>query len=59
MDFFKPIKENGKKLSTTVESYDEESRRFRKYLAQQEALRQLEQRKTQALAAALRVSFLR
>jgi hypothetical protein len=39
--------------------YDEESRKFRKYLAQQEALRQLEQSKTQALVAAHRLSFIR
>ena len=41
-----------------VDLYDEESRRFRKYLAQQEALRQLEQRKAHALAGAHRVSFI-
>ena len=42
-----------------TEIYDEESRKYRKYLAQQEALRQLEQRKAHVLAAAHRVSFIR
>ncbi|MHA2353229.1 MAG: hypothetical protein ACXAC0_01890 [Candidatus Thorarchaeota archaeon] len=38
---------------------DEESRKYRKYLAYQEALRQLEQNKAHALVAAHRVSFIR
>lgn len=42
-----------------IDLVDEESRRYRKYLAQQEALRQLEQRKAHALAAAHMVSFIR
>lgn len=42
-----------------TDPYDEESRRYRKYLAQQEALRQLEQRKAHAFTAAHRVSFIR
>jgi hypothetical protein len=45
--------------SVKIDVYDEESRKYRKYLAQQEAFRQLEQRKTYALAAAHRVSFIR
>ncbi len=39
--------------------YDEEARRYRKYLAQQEALRDLEYRKTHALVLSHRVSFFR
>ena len=45
--------------SEQTDVYDEESRKYRKYLAQQEALHQLEQRKAHALAAAHRVSFIR
>jgi hypothetical protein len=47
------------KKQAQTEAYDEESRQFRKYLAQQEALRQLDQRKTHALAVAHRMSFIR
>lgn len=42
-----------------TEIYDEESRKYRKYLAQREALRLLEQRKAHALAATHKVSFFR
>ncbi|MHA2059039.1 MAG: hypothetical protein ACW979_15580 [Candidatus Thorarchaeota archaeon] len=50
-----------KKMSKSVQTdvYDEESRKYRKHLAQQEALRQLEQRKAHALASAHRMSFIR
>ena len=46
-----------KQVQTDV--YDEELRKYRKYLAQQEALRLLEQRKAHALTAAHRLSFIR
>ncbi|MHA2004380.1 MAG: hypothetical protein ACW960_09760 [Candidatus Thorarchaeota archaeon] len=45
--------------SVQTDVYDEESRKYRKHLAQQEALRQLEQRKAHALASAHRMSFIR
>jgi hypothetical protein len=41
-----------------TEVYDEESIKYRKYLAYQEALRQLEQRKAHALAGVHKVSFI-
>jgi len=53
----KECKEMRKQVLTDV--CDEESRKYRKYLAYQEALRQLEQNKAHALAAAHRVSFIR
>ncbi len=46
------------RIPAQTEVYDEESMKYRKYLAQQEALRQLELRKAHALAAAHRVSFI-
>jgi hypothetical protein len=49
-----------KRIGTVeVDVYDEVARRYRQYLAQQEALRQLELIKTQALASAHRISFFR
>lgn len=48
-----------KKLPIAPEVYDEESRKLRKYLAEQEALRQLELNKTHAVASAHRMSFIR
>ncbi|MHA1951472.1 MAG: hypothetical protein ACW987_16610 [Candidatus Thorarchaeota archaeon] len=42
-----------------TETNDEESRKYRKHIAQREALRQLEQRKTHALASTHRISFMR
>ncbi len=39
------------------DSYDEEAAKLRKYLAQEEALRQFENRKGLALAASHRMSF--
>jgi hypothetical protein len=59
MDTSEPIEFEEKRVSVQSESYEEESRKFRKLMAQQEALRQLEQRKTQALALTHRISFLR
>ena len=49
--------ETRKQVQTDV--YDEDARKYRKYLAQQEALRLLEQRKEHALTTAHRVSFIR
>ncbi len=48
-----------KNVLLEVAAYDEEARKYRRYLAQQEALRQLEGRKTHARALAHRMSFLR
>ncbi|MFX1485105.1 MAG: hypothetical protein ACFFCP_18145 [Promethearchaeota archaeon] len=48
-----------KKLPIAPEVYDEESRKLRNYLAEQEALRQLESRKSYALASAHRMPFIR
>jgi len=59
MDTSECIKYDEEILSTPTEVYDEESKKFRKYMALQEALRQLEQRKTQVLQAAHRVPFIR
>lgn len=53
------IENEEKRVSVQTETYDEESRKFRKLMAQREALRQLEQRKTLARASALRMSFIR
>jgi hypothetical protein len=57
MDTSEPIKCEEEIVSIPTEVYDEESRKFRKHMAHLEALRQLEQRKTQALQAAHRFSF--
>lgn len=58
-DVSEPIEAEEKNVSLEVDTFDEEARKYRKYLAQQEALRQLEGRKTQALASVHRISFLR
>ena len=42
-----------------IEQIDEASIKYRNYLAQEEALRQLEQTKSEAFAASLRLSFIR
>jgi hypothetical protein len=54
-----PFEREEKIRSIVVDAYDEEARRYRQYLAQQEAFRQLEKRKTQALASSHRISFFR
>ncbi|MHA2027529.1 MAG: hypothetical protein ACW98U_16645 [Candidatus Thorarchaeota archaeon] len=59
METSEPIEYDERIVSVDIEIYDDESRKLRKHLAQQEALRQLERRKTLALATAHRVSFLR
>lgn len=59
MEITEPINEEERRISVETEFYDEESRKLLKRMAQQDALRQLEQRKTQALASAHRMSFLR
>ena len=48
-----------KYVSEQLERFDEEARKFRKHLAREEALRQLQERKTNALVAAHRMSFFR
>ncbi len=59
MDTSESIEWEEKSELVKTDTNDEESRKFRKYLAQKEALRQLEQRKTQARASAYRMSFIR
>ena len=59
MEITESINEEERKISVETEFYDEESRKLRKHMAQQEALRKLEQTKTQALASVHRLSFLR
>ena len=59
VDTSEPIEFEEKRVSVQTELYDEESRKFRKYMAQKEALRQLEQRKAHARASAHRLSFIR
>ncbi len=60
MDVSESIESDEKRvLVQTDTSYDEESRKFRKYLAQREALRQLEQIKTRALTSGRTMSFIR
>lgn len=54
-----PIEIEEKRRQVKTEIYDEESRKYRKYLAQQEALRELERRKAHALSEAYRGSFIR
>jgi len=45
-------------ISEQIDREDEKTRNLRKHLAQEKALRQLERRKTQALAAVHRMSFM-
>ncbi|MHA2360140.1 MAG: hypothetical protein ACXAB5_07690 [Candidatus Thorarchaeota archaeon] len=59
MDRSESIKRKEKRISGQTELYDEESRKFRKYLAQREALRQLEQMKARALTSSRTMSFIR
>ena len=59
MDTTEPIKCEEKRVFVSTEVYDEESRKYRKHMAQQEALRQLERTKTRVLAAAHKMSFIR
>ncbi len=46
-------------ISEQIDREDEKARNFRKHLAQEKALQQLEQRKAHALAAVQRMSFIR
>ena len=57
IDLPRPIESEKKSVSKEVDAYDEKARNYRKHLAQQEALRQLESNKTYALAVARGVSF--
>ena len=59
MDTSEPIEVEKKRVSVQTELYDEESRKFREYMAQKEALRQFEQRKAHARVSAHRLSFIR
>jgi hypothetical protein len=54
-----PTESEKKSVSKEVDAYDEKSRNYRKHLAQQEALRQLERNRTYALAVARGVSLYR
>ncbi|MHA2433334.1 MAG: hypothetical protein ACXADO_08920 [Candidatus Thorarchaeota archaeon] len=56
MEALEPIKCKEPSVSEQIEIYDE-SREIRKHLAQEEALRQLEQMKALALTAFHRTSF--
>ena len=47
------------RVSKRLDQLDEESIRYRNYLAQKEALRQLEQMKSRALAVSHLLSFIR
>ncbi len=59
VDTSEPIEFEERSVLVKTDTSDEESRKFRKYMAQKEAMRQLEQRKTHARASAYRMSFLR
>ncbi|MHA2425739.1 MAG: hypothetical protein ACXAEF_13190 [Candidatus Thorarchaeota archaeon] len=59
MDTIEPIKSDEKTVSIPTEVYDEDSRKMRKHMAYETAVRQLEQRKSQSLVLAHRVSFIR
>jgi hypothetical protein len=54
-----PIKHKKSRKQVNAQVYDEEARRFRILLANQEALHQLEMRKSDAYVAAYRISFIR
>ena len=59
VDLSEPIESKKKSGSKQVDAYDEKARDYRKHLAQQEALRQLERNRTTALVSARGVSFFR
>jgi hypothetical protein len=59
MDVSEPIESKKKSVSKQVDAYDEKARDYRKHLAQQEALRQLERNRTNALVSVRGVSFFR
>ena len=59
MDLSESIESEKKSVSKQVDAYDEKARDYRKHLAQQEALRQLERNRTTALVSARGVSFFR
>ena len=57
MDALEPIRCEETSISERAKIIDNESRALRKHLAQEEALRQFEHRKSLALAEAHRMSF--
>lgn len=54
-----PIRIRRTALPKETEVYDRESAEFRRHLASEEALRQLEHRKSSSMAAAYRMSLIR
>ena len=54
-----PIRIKRAALSRQTDVYDRESAEFRRHLASEEALRQLEHRKSFSMTAAYRMSFIR
>lgn len=54
-----PIRIETTAPSKQIDVYDRESAEFRRHLASEEALRQLEHRKSFSMAAAYRMSFIR
>ena len=59
VDVPESIESETKSVSIEVDAYDEKAREYRKYLAAQEALRQLEKYKSNALASARGLSLFR
>jgi hypothetical protein len=59
MDLSEPIESRKKSVSKQVDAYDEKASEYRKYLAQQEAFRQLERNRTYAFVSARGVSLFR
>jgi hypothetical protein len=54
-----PIKIKASSASKQTKAYDKASAEFRRYLAAEDAIRQLEQRKALSAAMAYRMSFMR
>ena len=54
-----PIRSRIHEASRQTEVYDKESAEFRRYLASEAAMRQLEQRKSLSAGVAYRMSFMR
>ncbi len=59
VDLSESILHEEKNHAIQDDEYDKDARKYRKYLAQQEALRDLEHRKTHALVLSHKVSFFR
>jgi hypothetical protein len=59
MDVPESIESETKSVSIEVDAYDEEARNYRRYLAENEALRQLEKNRTNALVSTRGLSFFR